>query len=208
MSRVIREQMQYRDVAFFARTGGMKPPEIRARLKETGRSQAALGRAIGKSKDSVSRLLAGQRSLDVEEAEAIRSFFGEDQPAGPVYVQIPVYGYAAAGGSDRVALASDQVLDRIEIPAGLTRGEAFAIRVSGDSMEPRLYSGELVIVGRGVPPQKNGDCVVEMRDGSALVKQYRSQRDNVVFLHQLNPDEEIKVDATKVRAIHAVLYRR
>lgn len=186
----------------------MKPPEIRARLKDTGRTQAALGRAIGKSKDSVSRLLTGQRSLEVDEADAIRAFFGEDQSPGPTFVQIPVYGYAAAGGDDRVALASDQVLDRIEIPAGLTRGEAFAIRVSGDSMEPRLYSGELVIVGRGVAPQKNGDCVVEMKDGSALVKQYRSQRDGVVFLHQLNPDQEIRLDATKVRTIHAVLYRR
>jgi phage repressor protein C with HTH and peptisase S24 domain len=107
-----------------------------------------------------------------------------------------------------VAIATDQVLDRIEIPAGLTRGEAFAIRVSGDSMEPRLYSGELVIVGKGVPPQKNGDCVVELRDGSALVKQYRSQKDGVVFLHQLNPDQELRLDAAKVRAIHAVLYRR
>lgn len=186
----------------------MKPPEIRARLKDTGRTQAALARHIGKSKDSVSRLLTGQRTLEVDEAEAIRGFFGEDQPVGPIYTQIPVYGYAAAGGDDRVALASDQVLDRIEIPAGLTRGEAFAIRVSGDSMEPRLYSGELVIVGKGIPPQKNGDCVVEMKDGSALVKQYRSQKDGVVFLHQLNPDQELRLDAVKVRAIHAVLYRR
>lgn len=205
---MIRAETQYRDIAFFAKTGGMKPPEIRARLKDTGRTQAALGRAIGKSKDSVSRLLTGQRALEVDEAEAISAFFGEDQPAGPTFVQIPVYGYAAAGSDDRVSIASDQVLDRIEIPAGLTRGEAFAIRVSGDSMEPRLYSGELVIVGKGVPPQKNGDCVVELKDGSAVVKQYRSQKDGVVFLHQLNPDREVRLEAVKVRAIHAVLYRR
>jgi phage repressor protein C with HTH and peptisase S24 domain len=205
---VIRGQTQYQPVAFFAMTGGMKPPEIRARLKETGRTQMALGRAIGKSKDSVSRLLAGERSMDVEEADKIRSFFGAEQDAGPQFQQIPVFGYAAAGGGDRISIASDQVLDRIEVPLGLSRGDAIAIRVMGDSMEPRLYSGELVIVGLGVPPMRNGDCVVEMRDGSAIVKQYKGQRDGAVFLAQLNPGEEVRIDASKVKAIHAVLYRR
>ncbi|WP_312066267.1 S24 family peptidase [Brevundimonas sp.] len=186
----------------------MKPPEIRDRLKRSGRSQAALARAIGKSKDSVSRLMTGQRAMEVEEAAAIRSFFDEGAEAGPQFIQIPVYGYAAAGGEDRVALAEDQVLDRIEVPAGLVRGDAVAIRIAGDSMEPRLYSGEMVIVGLGVPPQKNGDCVVELRDGTAMVKQYQGTRDNVVFLHQLNPDKEVRLDASKVKAIHAVIYRR
>lgn len=205
---MIRAEAQYPAVAVFANFGRMKPPEIRERLKQTGRSQAALGRAIGKSKDSVSRLLKGERQLDFEEAEAIRHFFGDDQTAGPTYVQIPVYGYAAAGGSDRISIASDHVLDRIEVPAGLGRGEVIAIRIAGDSMEPRLYSGELVIVGLGVPPTRNGDCVIEMRDGSAIVKQYRGQRDGVAFLYQYNPEQEVKVPLTSIRGMHAVIYRR
>lgn len=186
----------------------MKPPEIRDRLKRTGRSQAALARAIGKSKDSVSRLMTGQRGMDVDEAAAIRDFFSDGTEQPPQFVQIPVYGYAAAGGEDRIALADDQVLDRIEVPYGLVRGDAVAIRVAGDSMEPRLYSGEMVIVGLGVPPQRNGDCVVELRDGSALVKQYRGSRDGTVFLHQLNPDREVRIESSKVKALHAVVYRR
>jgi SOS-response transcriptional repressor LexA len=209
MSRVIRAQTQYADVAFFARTGGMKPPEIRARLKQTGRTQTALARHLGKSKDSVSRLMRGERTLDYDEAERISAFFDADRPPPAAqFLQIPVYGYVAAGGTDRVAMASDQVLDRIEVPVGLVRGDAIAIRVAGDSMEPRLYSGELVIVGLGIAPARNGDCVVEMRDGTAMVKQYQGQKDGVVFLRQLNPDEEIRVSATQVAKIHAVLYRR
>jgi SOS-response transcriptional repressor LexA len=205
---VIRAETQYGNVAVIATIGRMKPSEIKSRLAETGRSQIALGRAIGKSKDSVSRLLKGERGLDVEEAELIKNFFGDDQPKAPPFVQIPVYGYAAAGGDDRITIASDQVLDRIEVPAGLTRGEVIAIRVAGDSMEPRLYAGELVIVGLNVPPTRNGDCVVELKDGSALVKQYRGQRDGTVFLFQHNPEREIRLEATKVRAMHAVVYRR
>lgn len=186
----------------------MKPPEIRRRLEETGRTQAALARHLGKSKDSVSRLMQGLRKIDADEALAIEKFFGGAEPAAPAFVQIPVYGYAAAGGADRVSVASDQVLDRIEVPAGLARGEVMAIRVAGDSMEPRLYSGELVIVGVGVPPSRNADCVVELRDGTAMVKQYRGQRDGQVFLWQYNPETEVRVPADQVRALHAVIYRR
>jgi len=205
---MIRAEAQYPPVAIFANFGRMKPPEIRKRLTETGRTQAALARHLGKSKDSVSRLLAGQRNMDVEELTQIQSFFGDAQPRPPEFVQIPVYGYAAAGGGDRVAMASDQVLDRIEVPAGLTRGQTIAIRVAGDSMEPRLYSGELVIVELGVPPNRGGDCVVEMRDGSALVKQYQGAKDGFVFLFQHNPEQEVRVPMIDVRAIHAVKYRR
>lgn len=205
---MIRAEAQWRNVAVFANFGGMKPPEIRRRLRETGRTQAALARHLGKSKDSVSRLLSGYRNMDVDELHAIQDFFGESEPAHPDYVQIPVYGYAAAGGTDRVAIANDQVLERIEVPYGLTRGETIAIRVAGDSMEPRLYSGELVIVELGVPPNRGGDCVVEMKDGTALVKQYQGIRDHYAFLRQLNPDQEVRLPLTQVKAIHAVKYRR
>ena len=185
----------------------MKPPEIRRRLAETGRTSAALARHLGKSKDSVSRLLNEARAMDVEEHQRIVEFFGDDEPKAPEFVQIPVFGYAAAGGGDRVAIASDRELDRIEIPAALAKGQTIGIRVAGDSMEPRLFSGELVIVELGVPPMRNRDCVVEMKDGTALVKEYRGMRDGVAFLYQYNPAEEVRLDVIQVKAIHAVKLR-
>jgi phage repressor protein C with HTH and peptisase S24 domain len=181
----------------------MKPPEIRRRLVETGRTQAALARHIGKSKDSVSRLVAGQRNMDVEELDAIKSFFGDDQPAAPTYVRLPVFGYAAAGGADRVAMASDQVLDYVELPAGLVRGDAFGVRVTGSSMYPRLFDGETVIAERNVPPVRNREVVVELSDGTGLVKEYRGQKDGVLFLFQYSPEEEVRIPLVKVRAMHS-----
>lgn len=186
----------------------MKPDEIRERLRRTGRSQAALGRHIGASKDSMSRLMTGQRRLQAAELPLIEEFFAGDRDKGPAYETLDVYGYAQAGGEDRIGLASDQVIDRIEVPAGMVRGPAIGIRVAGDSMEPRLYSGETVIVALNVAPARDRDCVVEFRDGTGIVKQYRGQREGQVFLWQYNPEQEIRVDASKVKAIHAVLYRR
>lgn len=205
---MIRAETQYQPVAIFANFVRMKPPEIRSRLKSSGHTQTALAAHLGKSKDSVSRLVAGKRSMDLEELAQIKEFLGDDQPMAPTTKQIPVYGYAGAGGDDRVVIASDQVLEYIEIPAGMVRGDAIAIRVAGESMYPRLFSGEMVIVELNVPPIRNKDAVIELKDGSALVKEYRGQKDGVVFLFQYNPEREVRVPLIDVVAMHAVKYRR
>lgn len=186
----------------------MKPADIKARLDRTGRKHSALAAHLGISKDSVSRLVNGQRDPSYDEVQAIEKFFADDAETGPRLIDIPVFGYAAAGGEDRVALANDAVLEHIKIPEGLAKGEIMAIRVAGDSMEPRLFAGEVVIVGRNLGPARDRDCVVEFRDGTAVVKQYQGQREGFIFLRQFNPDKEVRYDATKVRAVHAVLYRR
>jgi len=187
----------------------MKPPEIRARLQQAGQTQLALARAIGKSKDSVSRLLKGQRNLDFDEAQQIRAFFGDvDQGAGSATQQVPVFGVPTPGGPDRFSLSADQAMERIELPNGLTRGETIAVRLPSDDMAPRLFSGEIVIVARGIPPARNGDCLVELKDGSGLIKQFVGQKEGLVFLRHFNPDEEIRIPALQVRALHAVAYRR
>lgn len=199
---MIRAEAQYPPVAIFANLGRMKPPEIRRRLEETGRTQAALARHMGKSKDSVSRLLNGARAMDVDELEDIKSFFGEDRPPEPTHVRLPVFGYAAMGSDDRVALASDQILDYVELPVGLVRGQAFGVRTAGGSMYPRLFDGELVIAERGVPPVRNREVVVELTDDTGLVKEYRGQKDGFLFLWQYNPEQEIRIPLTKVRKMH------
>ncbi|WP_304271187.1 S24 family peptidase [Brevundimonas naejangsanensis] len=212
MSRVIRDNYQYERVAFFATPSRMKVEDVHRRLRSTGRRQADLARHLGVSKDSMSRLMKGPaekggRRMTADEAQRIEAFFS-DESSGPTFEMIDVYGYAQAGGEDLIGMASDQVIDRIEVPAGLVRGPTIGVRVAGDSMEPRLFSGETVIIGLHVPPQRDRDCVVEFHDGTGIVKQYKGQRDGVVFLHQYNPDKEVRIDASKVKAIHSVAYRR
>ena len=186
----------------------MKPADIKARLERTGRKHSALADHLGISKDSAYRLVNGKRDPSHDEVLAIERFFAGDDDTGPRMIEIPVYGYAGAGGEDRITLAGDAVLDHIKIPEGLAKGNIMAIRVAGDSMEPRLFAGELVIVGGNLPLARGQDCVVEFRDGSAVVKQYQGQREGFIFLRQFNPEKEVRYDATKVRAVHAVLYRR
>ncbi|WP_303713619.1 S24 family peptidase [Brevundimonas naejangsanensis] len=163
---------------------------------------------MNKTVHAVGRLVRSERELTPSEVAQIEAFFGDAVPAEPAIERIPVFGYVAGSDGDRIALGSDHVLDYLEVPAGLTRGSPIALRVVGDSMEPRLFSGETVIVGVGVSPARYGDCVVEYRDGSGMVKQYRGQRDGKVYLYQYNPEREFPVDASSVKAVHAVLFRR
>lgn len=203
MARMIRAEAQLPSVAVFATLGRVKPPDIKRRLRETGRTQLGLARHLGISKDSVGRLVNGMRGMSVDEAEAIRTFFADDGPQEPAWVRVPVFGYAGAGGEDRVALAGDQVLDYVELPAGLARSDAFAVRVVGESMYPRLFSGETVIAERGVPPVRNREVVVELTDGTGLVKEYRGMKDGQVFLWQYNPEKEVRIPITRVRRMHS-----
>jgi phage repressor protein C with HTH and peptisase S24 domain len=187
----------------------MKGSDLRARLAKSGKKQIALATHMGRSVHAMSRLVNSERELTPSEIALVETFFNDNAPPSePPTVRVPVYGYAAAGGDDRVALGSSEILDHIELPSGLVRGEVIAIRVVGDSMEPRLFSGETVIVSLNVAPARYGDCVVELKNGTGIVKQYRGRRDGHVFLHQYNPEREVRLAEQEVRAIHAVQFRR
>jgi phage repressor protein C with HTH and peptisase S24 domain len=183
------------------------PHGIKARLAAAGRTQAELAEFLDMKIDATNRLINGSRRMQSADAELIESFFGgarRQAPAG----RIPVFGYAAAGGDDRIAWADDTVLETLEPPIlqGGLRPDA-AVRVIGDSMEPRLYAGERVYVRFNVPPARGQDCIVELLNGQAMVKTYEGGRDGVIFLRQFNPDRQVTVARSQVRAIHAIVAR-
>lgn len=185
--------------------------EWRSRLKATGRSETELALAIGKTKSALSRIMTGERKdLRQSELDAIEGALAqfEGKPLRPTGL-IPLLGYAAAGGEDHISWALDKPLDWIEAPPMRdTNTEVVAIRVSGDSMEPRLFSGETIYVGLNIAPARGGDAVIEFTDATALVKSYFGRRDGTVFARQYNPDKELRFPGTKVKGLHAVLWRR
>ncbi len=152
-----------------------------------------------------------RKGLKVDEAAAIEQvlleFEGRTAPRPTTL--IPLLGYAAAGGGDRIAWALDRPLDWVEAPPIRDSDvEVVAIRVAGDSMEPRLFSGEMIYVGLNLAPARGGDCVIEFRDETALVKSYYGRKDQMIFAHQYNPEEQLKFPESSVKGLHAVLWRR
>ena len=77
-------------------------------------------------------------------------------------IVIPVLGRVAAGIPIN---AITEIIDTEEIPEDLAKtGDFFALQIQGDSMEPRIYNGDVVIV-RQQEDADSGDIVIAMVNG-------------------------------------------
>ena len=78
------------------------------------------------------------------------------------YIKIPVLGYVAAGMPGD---AVENIIDWEEIPAEMARcGEYFGLVINGDSMEPRMCKGDVVIV-RKQSDIDSGDIAIVIVNG-------------------------------------------
>ncbi len=98
-------------------------------------------------------------------------------------VKIPVLGTVRAGYP---IYAEENILDYEEISRHMaSTGEFFALRIVGDSMEPRMFSGDIIIV-RKQEYIDSGDIAVVLVDGfEATVKKVIKQ-DKGIMLIPLN----------------------
>ena len=111
------------------------------------------------------------------------SFVDDEQPLSKG-VLIPVLGYVRAGVPIE---AVEEILDYEEISQEQARtGEFFALKIKGDSMEPKISEGDVVIV-RKQSTVENGELAVVLVNGDdATVKKfYRSN--NGIKLVSTNP---------------------
>jgi phage repressor protein C with HTH and peptisase S24 domain len=164
------------------------------------------------------RKLKGNDDLSTRQVRQIKAFLDEQSgaaegadgapPRDAPRRRVPVYGYGASGAGDMIAFNPGEIIEWMELPAGLDpKGDVFVVRAIGSNMEPRIFDGESLVVQRRMPPVRDRDAVVEFNDGTAVVKTYRGQRDGHVFTWQYNPPEERRYPADKVKAIHAVYCR-
>ena len=77
-------------------------------------------------------------------------------------VKIPVLGYVAAGIP---ITAIEDIIDYEEIPEKMSNnGEYFGLKIAGDSMEPRIKKGDVVIV-KQQSDVDNGDVAIVLVNG-------------------------------------------
>ena len=165
--------------------------ELKQLRREHKMSQQALADAMGVSRSAVAMWETGQSAPDNSTLQRLADFFtvttdrllgrsAIQAAADPQTVCIPVLGTVRAGVPDE---ALEDVLGYEEIPADMARrGDFFALQIRGDSMEPRMSPGDVVIVRRqpdvesgeiGIVLVDNADStckkVVKHRDGLSLV---------------------------------------
>lgn len=161
---------------------------IKAKREELKLSQEELANMIGsKNRSTVSNYENGARTFTQAQimmfAKALNTspaylmgWRGDDVSA-PIptkvsgMIKIPILGTVRAGSPTE---AIEDVLGYVHITEGLARqGDYFALQIRGDSMEPRLFHGDIVIVRRQ-PYVTDGEIGVFLVNGyDSTVKKFR-----------------------------------
>lgn len=126
-------------------------------------------------------------------------------------IKIPVLGRVAAGVPIEMI---EDVLDYEEITEDMAKhGEYFALKIQGDSMTPRIWNNDIVIV-RQQDDAENGDIVIAAINGEdAVCKRLQKYNDGIALI-SLNPQYEPiyfkrdEVDEKPVRIIGKVIELR
>lgn len=124
---------------------------------------------------------------------------------------IPVFGQAR-GGSDGMFEFNGAEVERIPRPVNLVGvEEAYAVRVAGDSMEPRYFDGELAHVNPQLTPKKGSFVCVQLRgEGAsplAFVKRYVRWGSAGLVLSEYNPEERelAPIPTEQVLSVHVIV---
>jgi len=123
---------------------------------------------------------------------------------------IPVYG-SAVGGVDGEFEMNGNILYEVMAPPSLSPiAGAYAVQVSGESMEPRYFDGEVAFIDptRRV---KKGDFVVaqvQVEEGGprlAFIKRFVRHNAEELVLEQYNPPKELRFKHETVHSVHFVV---
>jgi phage repressor protein C with HTH and peptisase S24 domain len=98
----------------------------------------------------------------------------------------PLMNMSIAAGAGR-ALWDEPCEEWIEIPISIPDGRYVALRVSGDSMQPFLESGDVVLVKLGAEPARDDIVVARTRESEYVVKRVVEVSDILLQLESLNP---------------------
>lgn len=161
--------------------------ELRKKEKYT---QAELAAKLSVNQTTVSCWETGKATPPPEMLMTLAQFFGvtvdylmgntptkTEKKKG---VQVPVLGEVRAGYPME---AVENIIDYEEIDEEMARrGEFFALRIKGDSMEPRFAEGDVVIV-RKQETAESGDIVVALVNGdSATIKKLKRHQNGITLV--------------------------
>lgn len=162
------------------------------RLK-AGLTQDELGEKLGLQKSAIAKYENGRvenikRSVIQKMAEVLNCNASELLGLKQVNnssVRIPVLGRVAAGIP--ISAVTD-IIDWEEItPEMAADGEYFGLQIKGDSMEPRICNGDVVIC-RQQEDADDGDTVIALINGEdATCKKLKKYPDGTICLIPTNP---------------------
>ena len=150
----------------------------------------AAGRARWPSTESIAKPLAATgTSLD--------TFVTLIEPASgsATTEQVPLLGFAQAGAGgffDQGGFPAGDGWDEIAFPS-LNDEHAYALEISGRSMEPAYRDGDIIVVSPAAPVRRGDRVVVRTRDGEVTAKELKRKTAKSIELKSLNAAHEDRI---------------
>ena len=101
---------------------------------------------------------------------------------------VPLIGFAEAGSGgyfDDGGFPVGKGWDEIPFPA-VDDEHAYALEISGDSMEPLYRDGDVIVVSPAAPIRRGDRVVVKTKDGEVMAKELKRKTAKVIELKSLN----------------------
>lgn len=163
----------------------------------SGKTQREIADALGVSPQTFNTWCQGIAIPRMGKIQALSDYFGinksdlvdnfsqNDTEHKIKGVRIPVLGYVRAGIP---VDAMEEILDWEEIhPSMAATGDFFALKIKGDSMEPRITAGDVVIVKEQSDVDSGDIAIVLVNGDDATVKKLMKYENGSIALVAFNP---------------------
>lgn len=182
--------------------------------EKKGYTQAEFGKLLGLSDKAVSTWENDIKTPRMSTLKKIADIFcvstsylvGEkEEKIHKGAVKIPVLGNVAAGTPITAVQEYIDITDPDtweEIPEVLaSTGEFFALRINGDSMEPKMSKGDIVIVRKQQTIRSGEIGIVMVGDGEATCKKIQIRPDGIMLISTNPKYEPMYYNAEQVESL-------
>jgi phage repressor protein C with HTH and peptisase S24 domain len=174
------------------------------------------GRARWPSTESVAKVLAATgtgidafASLVTGMPAPARRAEGAGRGGAPAQRRIPLIGFAQAGADgyfDDGGYPVGGGWDEIAVPE-VGDQNAYALEISGESMEPVFRDGDTVIVSPAAPVRRGDRVVVRTAKGEVMAKELKRQSAKRIDLRSLNPTHPDRgFDLPEIAWMHRIIW--
>ncbi|SDG90980.1 S24 family peptidase [Pelagibacterium luteolum] len=152
------------------------------------------GRERWPSTESIAKVLeATSENFDTLMSAAIP--YSQHSTALTPGMTVPLLGFAQAGSGgyfDAAGFPAGQGWDEVKFP-GLGDGTAYALEVTGDSMQPLYRDGDYIIVSPTEQLRRGDRVVARTREGEVMAKILYRRTEKQIELHSINPEHEPRI---------------
>jgi phage repressor protein C with HTH and peptisase S24 domain len=151
------------------------------------------GRARWPSTESVAKSLAAT-GVSIDQFVSLIT----ETARGPAQA-VPLIGLAEAGAGgyfDDGGFPVGKGWDEIAFPS-VDDEHAYALEISGDSMQPAYRDGTVIIVSPAAPIRRGDRVVVRTKDGEVMAKELKRKTAKTIELRSLNPEHEDRTIAAE-----------